>query len=419
MKRIEHCRACESKNIKLFFDLGSQPFANALLKSRDDHENNYPLSLSWCENCNLVQLNHTADPAELFSEYFWVTGTSSTAKEYSQRFCSDVLKRIDLNQNSLIFEAASNDGTFLRPFLSRGYKVLGLDPAENIVHDANASGIPTKCGFFGREAAEIIVAEYGYPQVIIARNVLPHVANLHDFINGLSLCMDNNGILVLEVHYANVILQELHYDSIYHEHLCYFSLKSIEKLLNAFSLYIYDIVESPISGGSIVLYATKRKINETEMVHKYREREAADKTNDFLSWQTFAEKAFEHRRRIMSIIDEERYNHRSIVGYGASARSSTLLNFCNINTKHISIIADQNCLKHKRFAPGTHIPIDAPDIVMKGKPDTIFMLAWNFLEEITTMLKNNYGFSGRLIIPFPHPPKIMTIEEVLDGYYKR
>lgn len=419
MQPIEKCRACEGKKLKLFFDLGSQPFANALLKSRDDMGTIYPLSLSWCEDCNLVQLNHTAEPKDLFSEYVWVTGTSSTAKEYSQTFCEEIIKRIEVDRNKLILEVASNDGTFLRPFLDRGYKVLGFDPAENIVHDAKASGIPTDCGFFGQEAAEMIVAKYGQSQLVIARNVLPHVANLHDFVKGLHSCLNDSGTLVLEIHYAKIILEELHYDSIYHEHLCYFSLKSVEKLLNAFSFFVYDIAESPISGGSIVLYAKKVKVREEETVQRYRDMENVGMTNELSNWQSFANRAFQHRQQLLSIVDEEVKSHRHIVGYGASARSSTLLNFCGIDTGQISVIADQSHLKHKRFTPGTRIPIEAPDDVMNSKPDTVFIMAWNFLEEIALILKNDYRFKGRLIIPFPHPPKIMTIEEVLDGYYKR
>ncbi|MCL4457669.1 MAG: class I SAM-dependent methyltransferase [Nitrospirae bacterium] len=419
MQPIEKCRACEGKKLKLFFDFGIQPLANSLLKNPNEFEKSYPLSLSWCEDCNLVQLNHTADPKELFSEYVWVTGTSSTAKMYSQVFCSEVLKRSEANENRYILEVASNDGTFLQPFLNKGFNVLGIDPAQNIVRIANASGMPTICGFFGRGLAREIIDKHGYPQIVIARNVLPHVANLHDFIEGLSLCMDDDSVLALEIHYAKVILEELHYDSIYHEHLCYFSLKSVEKLLNAFSLFVYDIAESPISGGSIVLYAKKVKVREEETVQRYRDIENVGMTNELSSWQSFANRAFQHRQQLLNIIDEEVKSHRHIVGYGASARSSTLLNFCGIDTGQISVIADQSHLKHKRFTPGTCIPIEAPDDVMNSKPDTVFIMAWNFLEEIALILKNDYRFKGRLIIPFPHPPKIMTIEEVLDGYYKR
>lgn len=417
MEYINKCRACNSDGIETFFDLGNQPFANSLLKRIDASEKVFPLSLSWCSACNLVQLNQTANPKELFSEYVWVSGTSSTARKYSIKFCERILANFNgMRENGYILEIASNDGTFLKPFIEKGYKVLGVDPAENIVKSASAGGVPTKCGFFGQPLAEEILDEYGYPGVIIVRNVLPHVANLHDFLRGIQLCLNNDGLLVIEVHYAKVILEELHYDSVYHEHVCYFSLKSVERLLNEIGFFIYDIIESPISGGSVVLYIKKKILKESHSLQVYRDNEKKYSTNELSSWLRFSNKAFSHKQQLLNLLNEELIRKSVIVGYGASARSSTMLNFCNINTEYIFMIADQNPLKHKLFTPGTHIPINSLDVVMAMDPDTILVLAWNFLKEIAEILKKNYNFNGKLIIPFPYPPKIMDIQEVLNGY---
>ena len=236
MERIKSCRVCKSQGIIEFLDLGEQPFANSLLKNLDEKERFYPLSLSWCPDCNLVQLNQTAEPTDLFSEYVWVTSTSQTAREHSKIFYNEILSHTQNLADGYVLEIGSNDGTFLQPFVRNGYRVLGVDPAKNIVDIAIANGVPTKCKFFGVKVAEEIIEKFGHARVVIARNVLPHVANLHDFVKGLHMCLEEDGLLVLEVHYARIIYEELHYDAIYHEHLCYFTLKSIEKLLNQFNL---------------------------------------------------------------------------------------------------------------------------------------------------------------------------------------
>jgi len=393
-----------------FFDLGPQPFANGLVKNKETRGKTYPLSLSRCCECCLVQLNQTADPEELFSNYVWTTGTSSTARDYSVKFCETVLEHKTVSKDSgYILEIASNDGTFLEPFISKGYKVLGIDPAKNVAGKAVLEGIPTKCGFFGESLAEEIVSKQGKPEVVFARNVLPHVADLHDFVKGIETCTSQTSLIVIEVHYAKVILEELHYDSIYHEHLCYFSLKSIENLLNSFGLYVYDIMPSQISGGSIVLFVKKEVQEAGDSLKLYRDNESRDGTNEISSWKKFSEDAFSHRKSLLGLLDEECKQGRTVVGYGASARSSTLLNFCGINSKYIIAIADQNPLKHGLFTAGTHIPIFSPEEVMKSNPDTIFLMAWNFQDEIIGILQKRFGFRGTLIVPLPDSPKTMNM----------
>lgn len=204
MKTITSCRVCKSKNIKGFFDLGMQPLANSLVKDLNEKERFYPLSLSWCQDCNLVQLNQTADPKELFSDYVWVTKTSKTARDYAETFYKELVSRGA--KKGYVLEVASNDGTFLKPFIKNGYNVLGIDPAKNIAKMAENNNVPTKALFFGSDTALDLVREKGKADIIFARNVLPHVANTRDFVQGLETCLDKNGVLAIEVHYAKEIL---------------------------------------------------------------------------------------------------------------------------------------------------------------------------------------------------------------------
>lgn len=406
MKTINSCRICKNKEIKTFFDLGQQPLANSLLKSPDEKEKFYPLSLSWCPDCNLVQLNQTVEPKELFSEYIWVTATSETARKFAETFYKELISRFDKEKKRYVLEVASNDGTFLVPFIRNGYQVLGIDPARNIAEMAEKNGVPTKCCFFGRQAAEELVKEKGLAQIVFARNVLPHVANTRDFVDGLQFCLSNEGVLAIEVHYAKKILEELHYDSIYHEHLCYFTFKSIEKLLNDFNLFVFDMGVSLISGGSLIVYAKKGKTKEMPSVQFYRSQEEKSKVNAFKGWQDFAKKAFSHRQKLLDIIGNLSKEGEMIAGYGASARSSTLLNFCGINSNLISVIADQNPLKQKCFTAGSHIPIDSPEVMMSQNPKYILILAWNFANEIIKNLKNKFNYKGKVIVPLPNTPHL-------------
>lgn len=411
IENITNCRACESKRIEKFFDLGEQPFANALLKNSSQPEKKYSLSLSYCHDCALVQLTETADPKELFSHYVWVTGTSSTTRQYAERFCDSILSLVgSFNQNEYVLEVASNDGTFLAPFTKRGVRVQGVDPAANIAEMANQNGIPTHCAFFGIEAAKEVVEKSGKPKVVLVRNVLPHVAALSDFLAGLEYCVDDESWLVLEVHHAQKILDELHYDSIYHEHLCYFSLHSLERLLKKYHFEVCKIGNSDVSGGSMVVYAKKQggKNGKDVTVAQYKQKEIETGLNTFSSWQKFAEKSFQHRQKLLALLEKDQAQGKKIVGYGASARSSTMLNFCGIDAKYLSAVADQNPLKHDFYTPGTRIPIQSPEAVMAAKPDTIVVLAWNFFEEISKILKEKYQFKGSLIKPLPNDPQYLS-----------
>lgn len=409
MERIKACRVCGNRDIAEFLDLGEQPFANSLLNTPDEPEKFYPLSLSWCPKCRLVQLNQTAEPTDLFSNYVWVTSTSNTARQHARNFYWQVVSRTGGLKDSYVLEVASNDGTFLKPFAENGYKVLGVDPAENIAEMAITDGVSTVCKYFGVKTAREIANEFGRARVVIARNVLPHVANLHDFVEGLSICLDEEGLLAIEFHYAGVIFQGLHYDSIYHEHLCYYTLMSLERLLAQYNLFVTDIMESPISGGSLVLYVKKKRVKETSIVTTYRDTEKASGVNELSSWQSFAKRVHSHREQLLDILNGITGRSERIVGYGASARSSTLLNYCGLDTEFIAVIADQNPLKQGHYTAGTHIPIASPEEVMRTKPKWVLILAWNFADEIIGILRGKFSYNGRCILPLPNDPRIVDI----------
>ncbi len=408
--RIEECRVCGARLPEPFLNLGNQPLANNLLKSADDTEPRVPLELSRCPDCALVQLTETVDPEVLFRDYVWVSGTARTTRDYAEQFCHSVLERVANKEKISVSEVASNDGTFLKPFKKLGHRVQGIDPARNIAAIAEQAGIPTYAEFFGQKAAEHLKKENGLSDIVIARNVIPHVADVNDVIAGMAALLKPAGTGVIEFHDASIIQKELHYDSVYHEHLFYFTLTTLGRLLNRHGLSMFDITTSPISGGSIVVYFSHETRQESAALTAQFAQEADTRINDAKTWHEFALSCQAHRQALRSLIDKFVSAGVQVLGYGASARSSTMLNFCQLDSKLVSAIADQNALKHGLLTPGTHIPISAPSDVFGQLADTntvVLLLAWNFADEIIQILRTELAFEGEIVQPLPNEVEVI------------
>ena len=396
---IVACRLCFSKDLHNVLDLGSQPPANSLRKDLNESVPNAPLKLVQCGDCSAVQLTATVDPAYLFSQYVWVTATSATARSYSEFYCAEVLKRTAV-KSPFVVEVASNDGTFLKQFKDKGCSILGVDPAKNIATTATSAGIPTLAEFFDVNISRKILVEHQRPNIVMARNVIPHVKEIHSIVEGLSGLVNSEGIVVIEFHYAKTIAEELHYDSIYHEHLFYFSIKSLSALFAQYGLYPFDAFTSPISGGSLVLFFSSEKIEPSIAFRDLVKTEEQSELNHLDTWQQFGAESKKHADNLKKIVAEYA-NKSSLVAYGASARSSTLMNFAGISNQEIDSVIDRNPIKHGLYTPGTNIPILSYEEGLKrldGKH--LLLLAWNFEEEIVQDLRKS-GIKGDIIVPLP------------------
>ncbi len=400
---IKQCRICGSKSLKEVLNLQNQPSSNALRKKLSDKEHKIPLKLLYCQKCSTTQLSATANPKYLFNHYVWVTETSKSAKEYSNLFFKRVIKKT--KKNSFVVEIASNDGTFLKPFKKSGRSVLGIDPAKNIAKIANKKGINTLSKFFNNECAKDIIKNSSNADIVFARNVIPHVKDIHSIVNGINTLLSKDGTAIIEFHYSKIIQDELHYDSIYHEHLFYFTLKTITNLFKQYGLYAHDVDKSPISGGSLVLYFSKSKLLISKNLNDLVKEEKIKKINHFNMWKNFAIKSKKHAKKF-NVTLKKLAKQKKLIGYGASARSSTLLNFSGINSDLLNQIIDKNKLKKNKFTPGSSIKIiDYNDIIKKiSKFDTVVILAWNFRKEIIEDLKKS-GFKGDFLLPLPHKIK--------------
>lgn len=402
--KISNCRICNSSNLIPFFDLGKQPLANSLRESLDTKLKFFSLNLVFCEECCVVQLDTTVDPKILFQNYVWVTGTSNTAINHATYFHEQIIKKMNSNYDTVI-EIASNDGTFLEPFKKSHKKVIGIDPASNISKTANENGIFTINNFFNKQLAQDLVREEKNVDLIFARNVIPHVKEIHSIIDGISILSSNETTVAIEFHYSGTIIEELHYDSIYHEHLFYFTISTIGNLFKSYGLYFFDIIKSPISGGSVILLFSKRQRELSDELKKFIHYENIKGFNKLETWQSFAAKSKMHSLKFREEVFKLSKD-RKLLGYGASARSSTLLNYCKINNSKIEYILDMNRLKSNKYTPGSDIKIIHPtNSINLLKERDLILLAWNFKKEIVIYLEKNF-FKNTLMIPLPNDIQI-------------
>ena len=403
---VDCCRISSSRQLDSVLDLGKQPLANSLKNDAVNRESLFPLTLSYCSHSSLLQLNETVDKGILFDNYVWVTGTSEVARTYANQFANRVLDISGLDPDDLVVEIASNDGTFLKSFVDMSYpNVLGVDPAVNVAEIANKQGVRTLPEYWTGALAQDLILQYGKAKVVIARNVMPHVSELLDVMTGIELILSKDGVLVIEFHDAARIQTELHYDSIYHEHLCYYSIQSMIYLLNKFDLIPFHIEKSPISGGSWVIYSSKNSRGPSDALDKAILDENENMVNSLTSWLEFAKRVKRHRQQTLQILNT--LNGKNILGFGASARSQTYLNYCGIDKEQVNAIIDNSPLKHNLFAPGSSIPIVGFNEGMEMNPDIIFVLAWNFRDEIISQCKS-YGYKGQFLVPFPNTPHIIN-----------
>ncbi len=402
------CRLCAHPQMEEVLDVSSQPPANSLRKPSEPPPPAIPLILCRCTACGTLQLSETVSPESLFSHYVWVTGTSAAAQGYAKEFAGHILKRA-AHGKLKILEVASNDGTFLKSFLKLGHDVVGVDPAANIAAIANEAGVRTYPEFFGAKSAAKVIAAHGSFDVVFARNVIPHVKDANDVVAGMVAALGKGGLLAIEFHRADIILSELHYDSIYHEHLFYHSLASIEQLARTHGLHAFDVTSSPISGGSHVAYFALESRPPSDALQSARAHEERLGITGSAAWKRFAAECMAHRDALKAAFDSLAKTSAKIIGFGASARSSTLLNFANIDASALVCIADNNPLKAGRLTPGTNIPIKGSAEAFAEKPDAVLLLAWNFEEEIIHEIRSKHGWSGPVLVPLPGQPRLRRI----------
>ena len=403
-----NCRFCDAELKHILVDLGMSPLANSYLdvESLYKAESFYPLRVFVCHECLLVQLSENVeDPDKIFSDYLYFSSYSQTWLKHAEEFVDNIMKKFSFSKNSQIIEIASNDGYLLQYFKNKEIPILGIEPATNIAKIAEEKGINTINKFFGIDTADELIKKGYQADLLIAINVLPHVPNIQDFVEGIKRILKSRGVCMIQFStYMLPFLQDTEFDSIYHEHFSYFSLLSIQNILNAFELVVFDVEELPIHGGSLRIYV-KHKENQIIEV-KQKVNELIDKENKaglslVENYESFSKQVNKSKLEILKFFISAKENGKKIIGYGAPAKGNTLLNFCGIGKDMLEYTVDISPHKQGLFLPGTHIPIKKPETIRETKPDYLVILSWNFKDEIMQQMDFIREWGGKFVVFHP------------------
>lgn len=399
------CRGCDSPRLEVVVSLGELPLPGALLlpSQLEDPEHRYPLDLALCLSCGLLQLLETVPPGDIYNDgYRSIASASATYAEHARALAEQLIHDWGLDGNSLVIEAGSNDGFFLRQLQARGVPTLGIEPAPGPAAESRRAGIATISGFLNRELAYELARDGRRATVLVANDLLPRVPDLHGFIAGVSLLLEDHGLAVLEFPYVCDLIALGNFDFLDHEHLCYFSLTSLLPLVAEAGLNVWNVEHTLVHGGSLRVYLSKT-LRPLPAVEQVLHHEASEGVREARFYAGFARRAETVRARLLRLLDSVKAETRHIVGYGAAGHGSTLLNYCGIGDQYLDYVVDPNPRSHGCFLPGVHLPVLHTDRLLSNRPDYVLLFTWSMLSEVMEQQEAYLSRGGRVIVSTPDP----------------
>ena len=376
------CRVCEGTDLVQIIDLGSTPPANAYISTEDlnKEEKTFPLVLYFCRTCSLAQLLDVVHPEILFKGYHFVTSASTPSVVHFERYAKEVILPLITSPLDLVIDIGGNDGVLLS-YVKDKARVLNVDPADNLAFISEGKGVPFYPAFFTSQVADDIIKKFGTAKVVVANNVFAHTDPIRDVFEGVAKLIGDEGTFIFEVHWVKHLIEENAFDQIYHEHLCFYSLHALKVLVEATGMNIFDVEIVEAQGKSLRVFVSKNGVPKPAVAKILAEEESAGLTNED-TFHSFSSIVTANKKETVLLLQELKKAGKKIAGYGAPAKSTTLLNYYGIGPEVIDYITDSTPLKQGLFSPGVHIPILSPHTLHIDVPDYILLFAWNFKDFI-------------------------------------
>lgn len=406
VQRRTVCRLCPSSDLELVLALKPTPLANALVSAEhlDRQEPSIPLDVFVCRECEHIQLLDVVDPEVLFRDYVYVSGTSSVYVDYLREYSLAVSSKRNLQPESLVIEIGSNDGTLLHHFKDQGMRVLGVDPALNLAAAAIESGIPTISDFFSPTLAEEIKNKHGQASVVMANHVFAHADDLESIVKGVRTILAPNGVFVFEVSYLLDVYRSVLFDTIYHEHVSYHTVGPLVGFFQRLGMELVDSQRVSHQGGSLrcTVQLAGGPWPVESSVQELISMESQELGTDIPeSFRKYGERIDVERKRLTDLLTELSSQGKRVAGYGAPAKTTTLMHHFELDGSQIEFIVDDSSFKQGLYTPGLHIPIVSSEEIYQRKPDYLLVLAWNFADSIIAKHQAFAEAGGKFIVPLP------------------
>lgn len=402
-----NCRHCDTVLTLPFLDLGSAPPSNAYLTDKTLHEMEQwlPLRLMVCEKCWLVQTEDFSRADTLFTaDYAYFSSYSDTWVNHCKQYVRSMIQRFSLGAHSKVIEIATNDGCLLQYVQRANIPCIGIEPTTATANAAREKGLTIIKEFFGKSLAQTLAAEDQTADLITANNVLAHVPDINDFVEGIALLLNPCGVATFEFPHLLCLVHENQFDTVYHEHYSYLSLTTVKTILESRGLHIFDVEQLPTHGGSLRVYAHRddnSKQTCSDRVEKLLCEEGKEGVSDTPFYANFQKKAEQVKDGLVSFLLECKQKNITVAAYGAAAKGNTLLNFAGVRVDLLAYVADRNPAKQGKFMPGSRIPIVNEAYLKTQQPDIILILPWNLCDEVTKQLGYVKEWGGKFVTAVP------------------